>query len=236
MTTTTIPQVLLESLPENVTLDECKIKTLESLWDEHYDVTSNDAPDDALVVVLPGWTADDGNCEVEYRKIASRRKAAEKYVADGDWGDRESTTTWITVCTWREGLAIDVDGDVTEVTFDRERVKVKVDPVEPECEDAQTHDWCSPIEVVGGIEENPGVWANGGGVIIKEVCRHCGCYRETDTWAQDMTDGTQGHTAVTYRDSDDESLAYIYNDGAFADYADANRLEYLASGDPFESQ
>lgn len=30
-------------------------------------------------------------------------------------------------------------------------------PIEPECDDGE-HKWESPVEIVGGIKENPGVW------------------------------------------------------------------------------
>jgi hypothetical protein len=50
---------------------------------------------------------------------------------------------------------------------------------------------------------------HGGGVIIREVCAHCGKYRVTDTWAQRMDTGAQGLEAVEYREADDASLAWI---------------------------
>jgi len=76
---------------------------------------------------------------------------------------------------------------------------VQSDEDEPDCEsDAGVHDWQSPIELVGGIKENPGVWGHGGGVIITEVCMCCGCKRTTDTWAQRPDTGEQGLTSVSY--------------------------------------
>lgn len=57
----------------------------------------------------------------------------------------------------------------------------------------------------------PGWWADddGGGVVCREVCRHCGAYQVTDSWAQDMCDGEQGLTAVTYEEADAASLAWV---------------------------
>lgn len=69
---------------------------------------------------------------------------------------------------------------------------------EPECTHADGHDWQSPIELVGGVAENPGVHGHGGGVIITECCMHCGCRRVTDTWAQRRDTGEQGLREVTY--------------------------------------
>ncbi len=79
-------------------------------------------------------------------------------------------------------------------------VMVEIDPVAPNCADGSRdgHDWQSPIEIVGGVKENPGVWGHGGGVMIHAVCMRCGCARITDTWAQDRATGRQGLTSVSF--------------------------------------
>lgn len=76
--------------------------------------------------------------------------------------------------------------------------EVQIDPTEPNCIDDEGHDWQSPLDVVGGIKENPGVWGHGGGIIRKEACVKCGCGRTTDTWAQNPTTGEQGLTSIRY--------------------------------------
>lgn len=87
---------------------------------------------------------------------------------------------------------------------------IDIDPPEPDCvRGRDDHEWASPHDVLGGVAENPGVWGHGGGVVIREVCRHCGAYRETDTWAQDPGTGQQGLTSVSYEDADEASLAYV---------------------------
>lgn len=127
------------------------------------------------------------------------REAAEEYVSDGDYSGTCPTRTW-----WVHVHVYVNDGSGTE------RVKVQVDPVEPRClVRCQGHDWQAPIEVVGGLEENPGVRGHGGGVIFTEVCTRCGRYRVTDTWAQDRMDGEQGLESVEYCDADDVSRAYL---------------------------
>jgi hypothetical protein len=78
-----------------------------------------------------------------------------------------------------------------------EIVTVTVEPDEPSCSHGG-HDWRAPHEIVGGLEENPGVRGHGAGVIMTRVCMNCGCGRHTDTWAQNREDGTQGHTSVRY--------------------------------------
>jgi hypothetical protein len=84
-----------------------------------------------------------------------------------------------------------------ELTGEEKSATVALHEDEPECEAAE-HDWQSPHEIVGGIEDNPGVWAQGGGVIITECCMRCGCARITDTWAQRMDTGEQGLRSVSY--------------------------------------
>jgi hypothetical protein len=133
--------------------------------------------------------ADDGNAEVEYPGLTAA-EAAREYVADGSWGDSGG---WVKVYTWTRWRL----GDVTADEDDRESSLIAVSVEEPDCEEDE-HDWCSPHEVVGGCEQNPGVHCHGGGVIIHEVCRHCGLLRTTDTWAQDPSTGTEGLESVEY--------------------------------------
>lgn len=92
---------------------------------------------------------------------------------------------------WLDVRARDVE------TGETDRDTVALDPPEPECTKVK-HDWQSPHEIVGGIEENPGCWGHGGGVIMTAVCMHCGCARITDTWAQRPDTGEQGLTSVSY--------------------------------------
>lgn len=84
-----------------------------------------------------------------------------------------------------------------------------VEPPEPECAGGHTHDWQSPHEVVGGLTGNPGVYGHGGGVIITEVCPHCGTYRVTDTWAEGPYPGQQGWESTSYREADERSREWV---------------------------
>jgi hypothetical protein len=131
--------------------------------------------------------ADDGNAEVEYADVTAA-EAAQRYVDEGSWGDVESTV-WIRVRT-RPALLPD-EGWRWHT--------IPLQPDEPDCADwADGHDWRAPHSIVGGCRENPGVWGSGGGVVIHEVCVHCGAERVTDTWAQDHATGEQGLTSVSY--------------------------------------
>jgi hypothetical protein len=86
-------------------------------------------------------------------------------------------------------------------------VTTTIDPDEPDCT-GDGHDWQSP-EMLGGLSENPGVVGHGGGVIVTEVCAHCGRYRTTDTWAQNRSTGEQGLTSVEYTVADNRSEQWI---------------------------
>jgi hypothetical protein len=125
------------------------------------------------------------------------------WTAGGDW-DASESTFWIHDHAWP------VD-PVTSEELDADRVDVRVafEPAEPNCDHDGGHDWKSPHSVLGGLEDNPGVWGKGGGVVIREVCLHCGAYRVTDTWAQDRSTGVQGLESVTYEDADDDSLEWV---------------------------
>lgn len=129
------------------------------------------------------YICDDGNSEIEI-EADSAQEAAQEYVDGGSWGE-VTETIWISVYVVRLG------------EDEGERIKVTINPDEPGCSKGE-HDWQAPHDIVGGIEENPGVWGHGGGVVIHEVCLHCGCGSVTDTWAQDSSDGEQGLESVCY--------------------------------------
>jgi hypothetical protein len=155
--------------------------------------TDDGTDENSVLVPLPNVThADDGNAELMYPDTTAE-DAANEYIESGDWGDRDETQ-WIKVYTWIEG--IDAKGEI--VRINDESYLITLDPIEPDCDGDQEHDWQSPYEIVGGIKENPGVWGHGGGVTITEVCIHCGCERFTDTWAQNPETGEQGLTSVAY--------------------------------------
>lgn len=208
---TTIPTALIDALPRGVNLDACEIVSYGELR-AHHDVSTryrSDIDDGAVVVVLPGWVADDGNAQIEFPDASDGEEAAREYVDGGDWGDR-SETVWIDVWAWRRGFALDEDGDPVELEIDRERHTITLEAEEPECDAADGHDWQSPYEVLGGCRSNPGVFGKGGGVIITEVCAHCGCYRRTDTWATNPDTGEQGLRSLEYLEADDKSRGWIH--------------------------
>lgn len=92
--------------------------------------------------------------------------------------------------------AFSPSGDMLEAQV-RWRTELLQEP-EPPCS-GPGHEWTAPIEVVGGVSENPGVWANSdGGVSITEICPHCGMTKYTDTiWTHPAT-GTTWEGVVRY--------------------------------------
>ncbi len=123
--------------------------------------------------------------EEEYDNLADALEAAKNNVdrANYDGGG----TMWIHV---------EVRCDDTD---ESDSAKVTCEPDEPDCGGGE-HDWFSPVSLVGGLKENPGVHGHGGGVIITEACKRCGCKKVTDTWAQDRSTGEQGLTSVEYEE------------------------------------
>jgi len=161
--------------------------------------------EEGVVPWLAEWTASDG---------CSQWPAGADYQADEDdladdidpdaWrSDDDMETEWIDVHWWLP--IVRWDGSVGEVIYDR---TFQLDPEAPgDCE----HEWARPHSVVGGCEENPGVWAHvgGPGVEITEVCSHCGIYRITASCAQSRHDGQYRGERVSYREADEDSLAWI---------------------------
>jgi len=125
---------------------------------------------------------------VECEDLAEAREEARDWARGGDWGDG---TEYVYV-----DVAIrDASGEQVD------KVTVAIEPEAPQCEDGgDAHDWQTPVEIVGGISENPGCWGHGGGVVQHECCMRCGCRRTTDTWAQRHDTGEQGLTEVTYEE------------------------------------
>jgi hypothetical protein len=127
------------------------------------------------------------------------------WVYDAKDLDIEALRTALPECT----LQLDAAGDISvDHGFEHKIIVIAINPAEPKCT-AKEHDWRSPYSVLGGNKENPGVSASGGGVVIKEVCAHCGTYRVTDTWAQNPENGIQGLESVTYEQADDVSQEWI---------------------------
>lgn len=74
---------------------------------------------------------------------------------------------------------------------------VSIHPTEPSCYEGVEHDWQSPHSLVGGLEENPGVFSSGPGIRIHEVCMSCGTSYHKDEGATNPIEA--GYcTKITY--------------------------------------
>ena len=138
--------------------------------------------------VVKYWVCDDsGNEDVVWAE--SPEDAAREYVEAGGEDSAALSTQWCDVWVW------------TDEDEDRERVKVAIEPDEPACTSETGHDWRRPVAIVGGIDENPGCFGQGGGIVQLDCCMECGCRRRWTNWGQDMSDGTQGLEATSYEPS-----------------------------------
>jgi len=161
---------------------------------------------------MPKYICTGGHGDIEIIEAKTADDAAQEYVYGGDW-IADSRTEWIDVSV----TPLDDDGE--QMKDEREKFTVEIEPTEPDCEE-DDHDWRSPYSLLGGIKENPGVWGHGGGVVITEVCAHCGVYRVTDTWDQRAGPDQQGLESTEYRDADDASVAWVER-RKFGDVIDA---------------
>ena len=133
---------------------------------------------------------DEGSYEiVEADSMAEAEEAAREWLRGESW-DRSQTI-------WLDARVIEMDED-DQPSDNTSLVTVTLQPEEPSCIDDDGHDWASPYQILGGIEENPGVWGHGGGVYIQAVCLRCGCGRTRDTWAQRSDTGEQGLESISY--------------------------------------
>jgi len=167
------------------------------------------------------WIADDGNAEVEYDSSNTARAAAERYVADGEWGDDLSGS--INVSVWRVGIDADGDDcDVEEEDCDIDLVHVKghSSAIRAEMGDAgcgthpDDHEWTSDGE--GGLDNNPGVWSTGGtSMVFDSHCRTCGLHRTESSCGSQRNPG-EGDSVV-YRALDADEIAAHRENGTMAE-------------------
>ena len=134
---------------------------------------------------------DGGSTEtIETTDLDDARAQAETWVRGGEWGDDGAHVH----------VRIEQDGEQID------SLTVSIAAREPRC-DRGEHDWQRPIALVGGIDENPGVWGHGAGVIIHECCMHCWMRRRTDTGATTSTGERApkiSYEAKCYAHRDDE--------------------------------
>lgn len=117
-----------------------------------------------------------GGGSEEWQDAEARRMAeaqARKWAEGGEYGDEAAVA----------GIWIRLDDEDYE--FDPWRIEVEIAPnddvlmraagADPECE----HEWAATLEVEGGCDDNPGVFALGGTALeIHDHCEVCGLRRK----------------------------------------------------------
>lgn len=137
---------------------------------------------------------------IEAQDRSEAEGIATEWIKDGDWGDGK----------FRVSVVLQEVDELQEDIGDHWAIEVEVgdDPEPPDCREDYDHEWVSPVEVVGGIKENPGVWSTGGTTFVtKDVCRHCGVYRKRTDYGSQRNPGQCDK--VEYLDPDEASLAYV---------------------------
>ncbi|MEN6525464.1 MAG: hypothetical protein ABFD65_03130 [Candidatus Polarisedimenticolia bacterium] len=150
------------------------------------------SPYEEYAVLAPWYLFSDGvTAEYGGRHFAAgdADAALEAWVQDGDYGQdaEEEPKTVFVAARWRRQ-----DGAEGSLM-------VGVEPAPPRCACSDGHVWEAPHELVGGLEDNPGVFGHGGGVVAHRVCLACGTERLDDSWATDPASGVQGLASVQYR-------------------------------------
>ena len=127
--------------------------------------------------------------------VISDEQVSETVEADSMEDALEQAREWLLGVEWGTSQGtIRVSATVTGPHGEEREAAVTIDPEEPECPEGDEHDWQRPHELVGGLEENPGVWGHGGGITSIDVCMRCGLRKLVDTWADD---GHGGHMEST---------------------------------------
>jgi hypothetical protein len=144
---------------------------------------------------MPMFTCADESGHCETFEMETAQQAAEFYVHTGSWPDDEKPISRT------RAHQITVKDEDEETTQHR----VIVHPNQPPCikdgegipsVDEDGHRFRSPLAIVGGIKDNPGVWYAEGGIRTSEVCMRCGCGKTINTWAMDSTG--QPYESVSY--------------------------------------
>lgn len=138
-----------------------------------------------------------GETEIEASNLEQAEERAREWVREGDYTDFEQ----------EEFVTFTIQDEKGEEWEFQQSVG---GPVEPECEEAQEHNWQEPHALVGGgSEENPGVFSESNGQSrFEEVCCNCGRYR-TRISASVPSANPQMPERVTYGEPDDESLRWV---------------------------
>ena len=129
-------------------------------------------------------------------------------VQSTDWSQRLHVYRVKTALQMREEHYDDADieaafgGDDDEIVLDEiDVIGITLQPEEPPC---QKHSWSRIRKKHKWIQGQ--AYAHGAGVQYDSTCKRCGTVRATDTWAQDMSDGSEGHHSIAYLEADGSKM------------------------------
>jgi hypothetical protein len=123
--------------------------------------------------------------------------------ASGMQDAREQAEDWASDGEYEERVAVEVTIREIGGEGETEWLQVEAGPLpEPPESDCGTgdedHDWTNRHELVGGCEENPGVWSMGGTRMLSQhVCSRCGI-RKTETHAGEQRNPGELARVVEY--------------------------------------
>lgn len=167
-------------------------------------VMGGEANADQVVVerIIRRWEARGDDSTTETIEVGTVREAKEQVKEIWQAGDYNSK------CVVEVGLTeIDADGEAIGYHY-WVSVECGEDEPAPECVEGEDHEWESPLECVGGIDSNPGVWSLGGTTItFKECCCKCGKYKIETQYGSQRNPGQVDE--VEYEDADEASLEWI---------------------------
>jgi hypothetical protein len=155
---------------------------------------------------------DSGASEIiEADSIEAALEQARKWASEGSYDKLVSVTVYV------HALDPDTDepyegwyyGDGQNAT-DEVAAGPEPKPEPTECgDDDEDHDWQAPLELVGGCDNNPGVFSTGGTRFdYRLVCSRCGMYKHTWSQGQQRDPGDLDH-GVEYTAADERSLAWV---------------------------
>ena len=149
------------------------------------------------------WHADGGDTYIVGTPGTDIEAMATAWIQAGEWGDGLAE-----VEVEYSAISIDEFGDEVEVGAESIEVTCGTLPEPEPCESEDGHDWQSPVEIVGGCAENPGVFSSGGTRFdFYEICQTCGMRKHSWDQGAQRNPG-QASEGVEYEAATERSLAW----------------------------
>jgi hypothetical protein len=140
---------------------------------------------------------------VDAASLEEALEIAKEWASEGSYDERVMVEVWVE--------ELDDDGKPTGRSLSGE-VAAGPEPTPPETEcgdEDEDHDWQSPVELVGGLDDNPGVFASWGTRFdFYAVCSRCGIYRHSWSAGKQRNPGALDR-GVEYYEADEKSLAWV---------------------------